>query len=148
MTFTERLTPSAWMFAASALLIPGGLLVFLPISVPVAVIAAVGFFVAACAVLLLTAPVVEVGSGVLRAGRARVPLGLISEAEAFRGDEARAERGVRLDARAYLSIRGWVDPVVRVELADPNDPTPYWLVSTRRPEALVEAIRASGRTSA
>ena len=148
MTFMERLTPSAWMFAASALLIPGGLLVFLPVSLPVAIVAAVGFFTAACAALLITAPVIEVDADMLRAGRARLPLRLVSDAVAFRGEEARAERGVRLDARAYLSIRGWVDPVVRVELADPDDPTPYWLVSTRRPDALVEAIRAGRRTPA
>jgi hypothetical protein len=33
-----------------------------------------------------------------------------------------------------------VSPVVKVELTDPQDPTPYWLVSTRRPERVVEAI--------
>ena len=49
------------------------------------------------------------------------------------------ERGPSLDARAWLSIRGWVDPVVKVTLADEKDPTPYWLVSTRRPEDLKAA---------
>jgi hypothetical protein len=30
--------------------------------------------------------------------------------------------------------------VVRVELTDPEDPTPYWLVSSRRPDALARAL--------
>ena len=62
------------------------------------------------------------------------------------GDEAVLERGRRLDARAWLLIRGWVKPVVKVQLLDAADPAPYWLVSCRRPEALVTAVRV-GRTA-
>jgi hypothetical protein len=40
-------------------------------------------------------------------------------------------------------IRGWVDPVVRVTLEDPDDPTPYWLISTRRPEELVRVLTSA-----
>jgi hypothetical protein len=29
---------------------------------------------------------------------------------------------------------------VRVEVVDPQDPTPYWLVSTRRPDDLARAL--------
>jgi hypothetical protein len=29
---------------------------------------------------------------------------------------------------------------VRIDLADPDDPTPYWFVSTRHPERLVAAL--------
>jgi hypothetical protein len=28
-----------------------------------------------------------------------------------------------------------------MRIADPQDPTPYWLVSTRRPGDLVEALK-------
>ena len=45
-----------------------------------------------------------------------------------------------LDARAYLCIRGWIPTGIRVAVADPQDPTPYWLVSTRRPEELLTAF--------
>jgi hypothetical protein len=45
-----------------------------------------------------------------------------------------------LDARAWLLIRGWITPVVKVDLTDPTDPTPYWIVSTRRPAEVVAAI--------
>ena len=61
--------------------------------------------------------------------------------------EAFAERGPRLDARAYLVIRGWVRDVVRVPIEDPQDPTPYWLLSSRRPNDIVAAIRGSRRRS-
>jgi hypothetical protein len=41
---------------------------------------------------------------------------------------------------AFLCIRGWIDPVVRIEITDPADRTPYWLTSTRRPEELLAAL--------
>jgi hypothetical protein len=34
-----------------------------------------------------------------------------------------------------------VGPVVRIEVLDPDDPTPYWVVSTRHPERLIAALR-------
>jgi len=30
-----------------------------------------------------------------------------------------------------------------VEITDPADPVPYWLISSRRPERLVAALRAA-----
>jgi hypothetical protein len=37
---------------------------------------------------------------------------------------------------------------VRVTVTDPQDPTPYWLVSTRHPEKLVEALQAARQRAA
>ena len=48
---------------------------------------------------------------------------------------------MRLDARAWLLVRGWIPGVARITLDDPTDPTPYWLVSTRDPEGLAAALR-------
>jgi hypothetical protein len=59
---------------------------------------------------------------------------------AHSGKDAVAERGTRLDARAYLMLRGWIPGVARITLDDPTDPTPYWLVSTRDPEGLAAAL--------
>jgi hypothetical protein len=44
-----------------------------------------------------------------------------------------------------VCLRAWARTAVRVEVLDPADPTPYWLVSTRRPDELAAAI-AAGRT--
>jgi hypothetical protein len=141
--YRERLRPAPWVFVATALVIPASLLVFLAIEPVAGVFVAIGLYGAIVALLLATTPSVEVADGELRAGRARIPLALVGAATAHRGAEATAERGVRLDARAWLLIRGWIDPVARIELVDPDDPTPYWLVSTRRPDELVAAIDAA-----
>ena len=55
-------------------------------------------------------------------------------------EAAEALRGPKADARAYLVLRGWIRTAVRVEVADPADPAPYWYVSTRRPEELAAAL--------
>ena len=59
----------------------------------------------------------------------------------------RQAHGPRLDARAYLCLRGWIPTGVRIALADPQDPTPYWLLSTRRPEALAAALQQTAASS-
>ncbi len=139
--YRERLWPAPWLYFATALVIPASLLVFLPINFFVGVGTAVVLYGGSVGLLLLASPVIEVANGRLRAGRATLPLEAIASTESARGEFARLERGQRLDARAWLLIRGWIGPVIRVELSDPSDPTPYWLLSTRNPEQL-EAVLA------
>ena len=47
--------------------------------------------------------------------------------------------GVDADARAFLLLRPYLKRAVQVEIADPADPTPYWLVRTRHPDELAAA---------
>lgn len=141
--YRERLWPAPWLFIATALVIPASLLVFLPINELAGVVVAIVLYLGCVGLLLLSSPVIEVTASEFVAGRARLPLPLVGTTEGASGDEARLERGQRLDARAYLVIRGWIDPVLRVEVDDENDPTPYWLVSTRNPSALQAALTAA-----
>ncbi|MDJ0335244.1 DUF3093 domain-containing protein [Salinibacterium sp. G-O1] len=138
--YREKLWPAPWLFISTALVIPASLLVFLPININVGIGAAVVLYLGCLAALLASATKVEVTETHLIAGKARLPLDIIGAVDGFVGSEATLERGQRLDARAFLVIRGWIDPVVRVELIDPNDPVPYWLVSTRKPQEVSRAI--------
>jgi hypothetical protein len=89
---------------------------------------------------------VAVDAGRLRAGRAEIPVSLLGRAVALDAAASRRAAGVDADARAYLLLRPYVKGAVRVPVADPADPTPYWLVSSRRPERLVAALEgAAGR---
>ena len=63
-----------------------------------------------------------------------------------RGDPAHA--GVDADARAYLLLRPYLKRAVRVEIADPADPAPYWLVSTAHADALVGMARSPATVQA
>jgi len=142
-TYRERLIASPWAFIATALVIPASLLVFLPINVTAGVVVAIVLYAGCVLLLSWGSPVIAVGDGAIRAGRATLPLAAVRGVTVFRADEATLERGQRLDARAWLLIRGWISPVVRIDLDDPVDPTPYWLVSTRRPEQLAAAIETA-----
>lgn len=143
--FREKLWPPLWIYAATALVIPASLLVFLPISVPAGIGTAIVLYGGIVVILLVSTPVIEVDEHELRAGPARLPLSVVGAVRAADGVEAVAERGVLLDARAWLLLRGWISGVVRIELDDPEDPVPYWLVSTRRGAELVGAVRSGRR---
>jgi hypothetical protein len=138
--YRERVWPAVWVFFATALVMPASVLVLLPINFWAGIGTAIVLY-AGCVVLLLSgSPTIEVTARGLRAGRATLPADHIGSAAAFEGEAARQARGPELDARAWLLIRGWVKPVVRVDVTDDRDPVPYWLLSTRRPDRLVDAL--------
>ncbi|WP_165064047.1 DUF3093 domain-containing protein [Marisediminicola senii] len=144
--YRERLWPSLAVVLPTVLVIPASLLVFLPINIAVGWITAVVFFVGINTLLIATAPVIMVDRTHLTAGRARLPLELAGTPTGFTGVDATAQRGPQLDARAWLVIRGWIGPVVKVPVTDESDPAPYWLISTRRPAAVADAI-ATAKTA-
>lgn len=143
--YREKLWAAPWVFLANALVIPGSILVLAPISMPAGIVTAVVLYGASVTYLLLSAPLVEVHDGFLTAGKARISTELLGEARGFVGAEATQERGPRIDMRAWLLIRGSIDPVVRIPINDATDPAPYWLVSSRQPKKLAAAINGSRR---
>lgn len=76
----------------------------------------------------------------LRVGPARLPVRLIESAQLIDRSAKQAALGPELDPAAFVLHRAWIGPMVRVELADPHDPTPYWLFSARRATHLVELL--------
>jgi hypothetical protein len=139
--YRERLLPGPMIFVIAALVIPASLLVFLPINLTLGVICAAVLYAGCVILLVVSSPWIEVTDVALLAGRARLPLPNVGDATGFSGTEATRQRGPKLDARAWLVIRGWISPVVRVDVLDANDPTPYWLVSTRHPNDLIAALK-------
>ncbi|MGN6446831.1 DUF3093 domain-containing protein [Amnibacterium sp.] len=146
--FRERLIPGVGPMVAALLLLPAVYIIFLPISPAIGAVGSVLLTALVEVLLVVTAPVVAVTDGVLVAGRARIPVALTGATADFRREDAVQARGPGLDARAFTLFRGWVDPVVRIEVTDPDDPVPYGLVSTRRPEELRAALAAERATAA
>lgn len=83
------------------------------------------------------------GGAELHAGRARIDVRHLGPATALGREETRRTAGVDADARAFLLLRPYLKRSVKVELRDPADPTPYWLVSSRHPQRLVAALEAA-----
>ena len=137
--FRERLYAAPWLFVATALIMPACLGIFWPINRAVGVILAIVMYAVIVALLIGFAPVLEVTEREFRAGRADIEREYIGEVRAYTGTEAALERGQRLDARAWLLLRGSL-PIVKIQILDVNDPVPYWIVSTRRPNELASAL--------
>jgi hypothetical protein len=140
LTFHERLLPGPGGWLGTVGLGAIAAIALWPLHPTAAVVVGLLVCVGSAAALAITSPVVEVSDGVLRAGSARVPVTLLGPAEALDVAAMRHELGPGLDGRAYVCLRAWARTGVRVALDDPADPTPYWLVSTRRPQLLVEAL--------
>ena len=83
---------------------------------------------------------ISVTDGVLTAGRARISLDHVGEVRALDADQTHRLAGRDADARAFLLLRPYLRRAVRIAIDDPADPTPYWLVSTRRPDRLAAAL--------
>ncbi|GHJ49643.1 hypothetical protein Cs7R123_69850 [Catellatospora sp. TT07R-123] len=71
---------------------------------------------------------------------ARLPLRAVSRAIALDGATRRELLGPSADPLAFVVQRPWIAEAVQVVLDDPDDITPYWVVSTRRPDALARAL--------
>nr|WBO80801.1 DUF3093 domain-containing protein [Streptomyces sp. SBE_14.2] len=86
---------------------------------------------------------IRVVGGSLIAGEAKIPVTALGEAEVLDPEEARAWRTHKADTRAFLLLRAYIPRALKVEVTDPEDPTPYLYLSTRDPQALAEAIEAA-----
>lgn len=86
---------------------------------------------------------VAVRDGELWAGNAHLPLELVSRAAAVPAAAKSAALGRQLDPAAFLYHKGWIRTMIVVVLDDPEDPTPYWMVSTRHPDRILALIPAA-----
>jgi hypothetical protein len=97
--------------------------------------------VAVLALVLLGRTRVRVADGTLSVGSAATELRHLGRAEIVPKADRQRALGPELDPAAYLMIRTWVRQVVRVEITDPDDPTPYWVFSVRDAPGLVAALK-------
>lgn len=124
---------------------------FLFLSLDIAIWAALGnsaaliaFAASVVAILIiaLRAPLrISVDDEWLIAGRARIERRYIGEVSVLEGDEYFLTRGRNADPASFLALRFWVNRGVKVELSDQRDSTPYWLISSKNPKELQEALR-------
>jgi Protein of unknown function (DUF3093) len=150
--YHERLSAPWWAYlglplAAVAVLVELGI-GYAPLASPGALLAAVvvGLLVplaAARIVVTVEAPSSAdgAGTGFLRVDDARLPAWAIGSVTVVSHEARRQLLGIDARPLAFVVQRAWLPGGVRVDLADPDDPTPYWYVSSRRPEELAAALR-------
>jgi len=83
----------------------------------------------------------EIADGEIRIRGAHLPLELCSGVVALEATTLRRLVGREGDPQAFVAIRPWIGPGVQFWVDDADDPTPYWVVSTRHPERVVQLVR-------
>lgn len=141
--YRERLLPGPGFFGAWLLLIPAVWLIMLPINKAIGLPVAIGIYAIVAVTFFALSPVIQVSEGVLQAGRATIKTDLIGEIEPLGSQALHAAIGPGADARNYLVVRGWIHRGLKLEIADESDPTPSWIITSRKPLALADAIAAS-----
>ena len=76
----------------------------------------------------------------LWAAQAHLPVTVIARSAEIAHSAKSAALGRQLDPAAFVLHRAWIGPMVLIVLDDPDDPTPYWLVSCRHPERVLSAL--------
>lgn len=79
-------------------------------------------------------------AGELIADKATLPVSVVERAASVPASAKSAALGRQLDPAAYLVHRAWVKTMVLLVLNDADDPTPYWIVSTRHPDQVLAAL--------
>ena len=144
--YRERLWPSfgVWfgtVFVLMMIDVAVGAGLGIPTGIAVSILTAVtaGYW------LVSASPIIAVSDSEITAGRAHISLGYIDNVRALTSAEARNATGRDADGLTYLITRGWVTSAVRFDITDDADPTPDWIVSTRRPQELAAALEQARR---
>ncbi|WP_442910981.1 DUF3093 domain-containing protein [Kitasatospora sp. NBC_01266] len=142
--YDERLTaPRSWWLLPIAAGLSIGLILLKFGSMPGLIGLVVGLVIGTLGLSSYGSARIRVVQGSLVAGQARIPLTALGEARPLDAKEAVAWRSVKADPRAFMLLRSYVPTALRVEVTDPDDPTPYLYLSTRDPQALAAAIGAA-----
>lgn len=109
-----------------------GLLAFIPLTA----LATMG--------LVLASPRVEITAAQLQAGPARIPVASLRRCATL--DARQTAAALKLaDPTLFLLVRPWnVRTGVLIELDDPEDPHSAWLICSRTPTEMTQALGAVG----
>jgi len=139
--FQERLWPSLGMWVFAFIMTAS-----LGIAYSQAYGKELGFMVAIATTLvvgiglIVNTPLIQVDELNFRVGRARLPLQFVGKIQVLDDAQSRRARSTDADSNAHFQLRGGIKSSVIVEVSDPQDPHPYWQVSTRKPDLLIAAL--------
>ena len=141
MRFREVIRAPFWLLA---------FIYFLFMSLVVAVWAAIGnlpalitWVVSTVLIVLIALKstlVIEISETELRAGPAHIELKYLGQATALDSKEMGRLRTRDADPASFLIFRFWRSTGVKVEIKDPRDKTPYWLITSKHNKELAEIL--------
>ena len=138
--YQERVTPKWTNFLPLALILPTFWLTLAPINAALGLFLGISLTLLTAGLMVFKAPVIRVSGSNIQAGKANIELQFTGAVSVIPAEKVFATRGPELDARAYLALQPSRKGLIKLEIADKKDPTPYWLISTKTPELLKKAI--------
>ncbi|MEI7722479.1 MAG: DUF3093 domain-containing protein [Actinomycetota bacterium] len=141
MIFKEVLRPPIWVLA---------FIYFLLLSLVIAIWAAFDGLATTYALFVATAAIVfiafrmrstiSITNDELRIDSAHIEIKYLGSVEVLDAQSMRLLRTRDADPAAYLAIKFWIPIGVKIEVKDPRDPTPYWLVTSKRGEEIAALL--------
>jgi hypothetical protein len=89
-----------------------------------------------------TALRIQVDQTHFRVGGASIEHKYIGEVIVLSPAEVKLIRTRDADPLAFLAIRFWSSKAIKVEISDPRDRTPYWLITTKKGTELLNALKS------
>ena len=144
MIFREVLRPPIWVLA---------FIYFLFLSVVLSVWAAFDNRTALITLALATLATIWIAvamkteitfdGNILRIDQANIEVRYLSKATALDKLAMRALRTRDADPAAYLAIKFWEPQGLRIDLNDPRDKTPYWLITSKRGDEIAALLNSN-----
>ena len=141
MIFKEVLRPPIWVL---------GFIYFLLLSLVIALWAAFDNTVAFTSFVAATIAIIYIAYAMrstitfdgeeLRIDRAHIESKYLGKVTILDSDAMRLLRTRDADPASYLAIKFWTPTGIKIEVIDPRDPTPYWLITSKRGEEIAALL--------
>ena len=141
MIFKEVLRPPIWVLA---------FIYFLLLSLVIALWAAFDNTVAFTSFVAATIAIIYIAYAMrstitfdgeeLRIDRAHIESKYLGKVTILDSEAMRLLRTRDADPAAYLAIKFWTPTGIKIEVTDPQDPTPYWLITSKRGEEIAALL--------
>lgn len=132
-TFREIIRPPLWLITfLYFMLFSLVLAIWAAFDNRSAVISAVVALIGGAALIFLAQEEIICDGEELRVGKAHIGYQYCGEVSVLSRDEFLRARTREADPAAHLALLFWVSEGVKIEVNDPRDPTPYWLIATKK----------------
>ena len=136
--YSERVIPGLSFFFAT-LFVPTALyLIVLAFDDFWALVTFVSTEVAIASLGIFAAPTLKLNKESLSIGKVLIPTKYVKSVTVIETNAQQSEKGPKLHPAAYIRFQVAVKGLLKIELNDPADPTPYWLISSRHPELVAK----------
>jgi hypothetical protein len=145
--YSELVTPKWTSFLPLTLILPTFWLTFAPINAPVGLVSGLLVTFLAIGLMIANSAKITVSGGQVQVGKANIEAKFIGVCEDVAYAPRFAQRVPNLDPRAYLKLQNSRRGLVKLEILDKKDPTPYWLISCKQPQQLIAAIELAKKAT-